>query len=71
MPLRRSLKWPITLAIVMIVLLAALTVGWVMLAVSKALGDTGYAGLYWALLTVGSTFMVLLIVGVILYLFLE
>jgi signal transduction histidine kinase len=65
---RRPLGLPITLAIVMIVLLVALTVGWVLLAVSKALSAQGYAGLYWTLLTVGTTFIVLLVVGVVLYL---
>lgn len=68
---RRSLKPPITLAIVMIVLLVALTVGWVMLALSKALAGTGSAGLYWALLTVGASAMVLLVLGVVLYLILS
>ncbi len=68
---RRSLKLPITLAVVMIVLLAALTVGWVLLAVSGALAGSGYAGVYWASLTVGTIFMVLLIVGVVVYLVLS
>jgi signal transduction histidine kinase len=68
---RRPLGLPITLAIVMIVLLVVLTVGWVLLAVSKALSDQGYAGLYWTLLSVGTTFMVLLVVGVVLYLVLS
>ena len=68
---RRPLGLPITLAIVMIVLLVVLTVGWVLLAVSKALSDKGYAGLYWSLLIVGSTFMVLLVLGVVWYLVLS
>src|SRR5574340_305367 len=68
---RRSLRQPISLAIVMIVLLVALIVGWVLLAVSNALRGTGYAGVYWALLTVGTASMVLLVVGVVLYLVLS
>ena len=68
---RRPLGLPITLAIVMIVLLVVLTVGWVLLAVSKALSDQGYAPLYWTLLTVGTTFMVLLVAGVVWYLVLS
>jgi len=68
---RRSLRLPITLAIVMIVLLIVLTVGWVLLNVFGALGERGYAGLYWVLLSVGTTFIVLLVVGVILYLVLS
>ncbi len=71
MSARRSLRQPITLAIVMIVLLVVLTVGWVLLAVSKAVTDKSYAGLYWTLLAVGTTFIVLLVVGVVFYLVLS
>jgi two-component system phosphate regulon sensor histidine kinase PhoR len=71
MAAHRPLGLPITLAIVMIVLLVVLTVGWVLLAVSKAVSDKGYAGLYWTLLSVGTTFMLLLVVGVVLYLVLS
>ncbi len=70
MPVRRPLGLPITLAIVMIVLLVVLTVGWVLLAVFGAWG-TRYAGFYWTLLPVGTTFIVLLLVGVVLYLVLS
>ena len=56
---RRSLKWPITLGVIMIVLIVALTVGWILLAVS---------GGGWTLLTVGTTFLVLVLVGVVMYL---
>jgi two-component system, OmpR family, phosphate regulon sensor histidine kinase PhoR len=69
--LRRSLSLPILLAIGMITLLVALTVGWSLVTVFGALRDSNTAGLYWALLTVGSTFMLLLLVGVILYLILS
>jgi signal transduction histidine kinase len=55
----------------MIVLLVVLTVGWVLLAVFGALRDKSYPALYWTLLTVGTTFMVLLVVGVVLYLVLS
>ena len=65
---RRSLKLPITLAIAMIALLALLTVGWVLLAVSRALTDASYAGLYWTILSVGIAFMLFLVLGVVLYL---
>lgn len=68
MSMRRSLRLPITLAIFMIVLLIALTVGWVVLAVIGALGDTRMAGLYWTLLSVGATFFVLVLVGTVMYL---
>jgi two-component system phosphate regulon sensor histidine kinase PhoR len=68
---RRSLKLPIVLAVVMIVLLVVLTVGWVLLNVSGALQADQNSGLYWALLTVGSVFIVLLLTGTILYLVLS
>jgi signal transduction histidine kinase len=65
---RRSLRLPIVLAIVMIVLLAALTVGWVLLAVFGALAKPQFAGLNWTLFSVGTVFIVFLLVGVVMYL---
>jgi signal transduction histidine kinase len=59
------------LAIVMITLLVVLTVGWVLLAVFGALESGRFAGVYWVLLTVGTTFIVVLLVGVVLYLVLS
>jgi two-component system, OmpR family, phosphate regulon sensor histidine kinase PhoR len=70
MSARRSLKLPIALAIVMIVLLVVLTVGWVLLSVSGALKDDQLAALYWVLLSIGTTFILLLLLGVVLYLIL-
>jgi len=67
----RPLGLPIILAIVMIVLLVILTVGWVILNVSGALLSSQYSGLYWALLTIGSLFIVLLLMGTVLYLILS
>ncbi len=55
----------------MIVLLLVLAVGWVLLSVFGALEDTGRSGVYWTLLTIGSTFMLLLLAGVVLYLILS
>jgi two-component system, OmpR family, phosphate regulon sensor histidine kinase PhoR len=66
--LRRPLSLPITLAVVMIVLLVVLTVGWVLLSVFGALANYDLATVYWVLLSIGTTFMVLLIVGVVMYL---
>ncbi len=66
----RPLGLPIILAIVMIALLVVLTVGWVILNVSGAL-HSEHSGLYWALLTIGSLFIVLLLAGTILYLILS
>jgi len=65
---RRSLRLPIVLAIVMIALLVVLTVGWVLLAVFGALANTRFAGLNWTLLSVGTAFIALLLVGVVMYL---
>ncbi len=64
----RSLGLSVTLAAVMSVLLIALVVGWVLLTVKGALADTPRAGLYWTLLSIGTTFLVLVLVGVGLYL---
>jgi two-component system, OmpR family, phosphate regulon sensor histidine kinase PhoR len=52
----------------MIVLLVALTVGWVLLSVSGALTDDRRAGLYWTLLSAGSVILILILVGTVLYL---
>ena len=68
---RRSLKQPITLGVVMMLLLVVLTVVWVLLAVYAALSDTESASLYWTLLPIGTTFIALLLVGVIWYLVLS
>jgi two-component system, OmpR family, phosphate regulon sensor histidine kinase PhoR len=59
---RRSLGWTITLGVVMIVLLVALTIGWVLL--------TG-AARYWVVLAIGTVFLVLVLLGVVLYLVLS
>lgn len=64
---RRSLKLPITLGVIMILLVIALTVGWVLLAVFGAqLSQTKL--LYWTLLTVGTTCFVVILIGVVIYL---
>jgi signal transduction histidine kinase len=68
---RRPLSLAISLAIVMITLLVILTVGWVLLAVFGALKAGRFAGWYWVSLTVGTTFIVALLVGVVLYLILS
>ena len=65
---RRSLRLPITLGVSMIVVLVALTVGWVLLAFFGARMDQVSAPLYWVLLTVGSLLFALVLTGVVLYL---
>jgi signal transduction histidine kinase len=61
---RRSFGWPITLATVMIVMIVALIIGWVSLAVATS----RFADYRIAFLAVGTTFLVLVLVGVVLYL---
>ena len=68
---RKSLTWPITLAIIMIVLIGGLTVGWILLSVFGALESPRSQGIYWALLSVGSVMFACVLTGVILYLILS
>lgn len=68
---RRSLKWPILLAVMMIVLLVGLTVGWVLLNVFGVSGSKPSQAVYWVLLSVGSAMFVCVVVGVVLYLVLS
>ena len=68
---RRPLSLSITLAVVMIVLLIVLTVGWVLLAVFGALSETGSSAFYWVALSLGTVFIGLLLLGVVLYLVLS
>ncbi len=68
---RRSLSTPILLAIAMIALLVVVAVGWVLVVVIGALKDASLSGVYWALLPIGSSFIALLVVGVVLYLILS
>lgn len=65
---RRNLRWPIFLGVAMIVLLVALTVGWVLLSVFGALADESRASLYWTLLSAGSVILILVLVGTVMYL---
>lgn len=65
---RRTLGWPITLGVVMIVLLVALTVGWVLLSVAGAVTNDEQAAFYWTLLTIGSIVLVLVLLGTVMYL---
>lgn len=65
--MRPSYSWPITLAVVMIVLVVALIVGWVILTVREA----DKSALFWVLLILGTVFLGMLLVGVVLYLLLS
>jgi two-component system, OmpR family, phosphate regulon sensor histidine kinase PhoR len=65
--MRPSYGWPITLGVVMIVLVVALIVGWVVLTVR----EVEQTALFWVMLVVGTSFLVLVLVGVVLYLFIS
>ncbi len=62
--MRPSYGWPITLAVVMIVLVVTLIVGWIILTVR----EIDRSGVFWVLLFVGTIFLLLVLVGVVLYL---
>jgi two-component system, OmpR family, phosphate regulon sensor histidine kinase PhoR len=62
--MRASYGWPITLAVVMILLVVALIVGWITLTVR----EMDRSALFWVLLLVGTVFLLLVLVGVVLYL---
>ena len=67
---RRSIRWPIALGVVLIVLVVTLTVFWIIVSASAALGSV-HSAVYWVLLAVGTTFLVVVLVGVVLYLILS
>ena len=71
MNFRRALSLPIILAIVMIILLVVLIVGWVLLAVVGVIGNAENAAFYWTWLSIGITFLGLILAGVITYLVLS
>ncbi len=56
---QRSLKWPITLGVVLIVLIVVITVGWVVLAIF---------GAHWVWLVVGVSLLALMLGAVVMYL---
>ncbi len=65
----RSVKWPIALGVVMIVVVVLLAVGWVLVNLAGILGNwSGSTNFYWTLLSVGSVLLVFVLVGVIMYL---
>jgi two-component system, OmpR family, phosphate regulon sensor histidine kinase PhoR len=65
---RSSLRWPITLGVLMIVTIVALTVGWVFMTVVGALSDAQRATFFWTWLPIGAAMLVFILVGVVLYL---
>lgn len=67
----RSLKWPITLGVVMIVLVVLLLVLWVLVNVFAAVGKPESAAAFWATLAIGSVSLGGVLAGVIVYLVLS
>lgn len=66
---RKSLTWPILLAILMIVGVVGLTIGWILLNVFNAISVPNQnSSVYWILLSVGSIMFVFILVGIVLYL---
>ena len=65
---RRSLRLPITLGVIMIVLVVVVIVGWVILTVIGAFREADNAPFYWTLLSVGSVVLTAVLVGVVMYL---
>jgi signal transduction histidine kinase len=65
---RRSLRWPITLGVVLIVLVVLLLVGWVVLSAFSLRFDSERSALYVTLLSIGATLLTLVLVGVVMYL---
>ncbi len=65
---RRSLRLPITLGVVLIVLIVVLIVGWVTLSVFGATADRDRPAFYWTFLAVGASLLVMVLGGVVTYL---
>ena len=63
---RRSLKFPITLGVTMILIIVALIVGWVLITSYGAVQSQ--APIYWTLLAVGSLLFAVVLAGVVMYL---
>lgn len=64
---RWSLKFPITLGVTMIILIIALIIGWVILTTVIAL-QSPQAGFYWGVLSIGTSFLAIVLTGVVFYL---
>jgi two-component system, OmpR family, phosphate regulon sensor histidine kinase PhoR len=67
---RKSIKWPIFLAVIMIVLLVSLMIGWVLLNVFGWQSGELSTTVYWILISVGSTMFTCVVAGVVFYLIL-
>ena len=65
---RRSISWPITLGVLMIITIVVLTVGWVLITVIGLLTDAQRSTFYWTWLPLGAALLIFVLVGVVLYL---
>jgi two-component system phosphate regulon sensor histidine kinase PhoR len=65
---RKSLRWPISLGVVLIVLVVVMLVGSIITLIVAALNSPTSAGWYWAWLAIGSTLLTFILLGVVGYL---
>lgn len=65
---RRSISWPITLGVLMIVTIVVLLVGWVLLFMVGIVGMPQQSAFYWIWLPLGAALLTFTLVGVVMYL---
>jgi signal transduction histidine kinase len=65
---RRSISWPITLGVLMIVTIVALTVGWVLVNVVGWVADPKKSAFYLTWLPLGAGLLIFVLIGVVMYL---
>lgn len=68
---RRSLRWPISLGVVLIVLVVVMLVGSIITLIVAALHSPTGGAWYWAWLAIGSTLLTFILLGVVGYLVLS
>lgn len=68
---RKSLRWPISLGVVLIVLVVVMLVGSIITMVVAAWNSPASQGWYWAWLAIGSTLLTFILLGVVMYLVLS
>lgn len=68
---RRPLGLLVTIAVIMIVLLIAMIVGWVIITVFAAKEDPNSATFYFTFLPIGATFLAVILAGVVFYMILS
>ncbi|WP_254513407.1 sensor histidine kinase [Anatilimnocola floriformis] len=68
---RKSLRWPISLGVVLIVMVVVMLVGSILTLIVAALNSPTSAAWYWAWLAIGSTLLTFILLGVVMYLVLS